>query len=174
MLQVRVVAGAVAAALTLLAISGCQPSSGGGQPAKQATTNDATAAGQPSATPAANSSRQSVASAADTGQPAAADDIVGCDAPPLWPGDGAAPGDRAAEYAACVKDRAYQARTLDIPLAAAVQGVIAQCQVKVDFFEHQTPDPAESGSDDERHTAELTATRVATVAVTHYRTCAGK
>src|SRR5579871_2770725 len=70
-----------------------------------------------------------------------------CAPPPPWRSPGANPGQPAAEFAACLKDKAYDARSVHVPLEAAANGIIAECSVDVDRFEGAMVSPGESGPD---------------------------
>ena len=97
----------------------------------------------------------------------AADSATSCDAPKPWSESDAAPGHPTEELAACLWDQAYQNRSLNIPLSSATNGIVAQCEVRVDRFEGVTAptfDPA----------TEQQTMQMATVDVTHYRRCVGR
>lgn len=101
-------------------------------------------------------------------QPAASwADATSCAAPPAWNESVARPGHPVQEFAACVRDQGYQTRNLAVPASSTVQGIIAQCQVRVDYFEHRGGDVGATGS-------EADALRLATAAVTYYRRCVGR
>lgn len=97
-----------------------------------------------------------------------------CAPPPAWQAPGARPGQPAAEFAACLKDKAYAARNLNVPLEAAANGIIAQCSVEVDRFEGAMVSPGESGSDEKIQAEEQDDMQRASAAVTQYRHCVGR
>ena len=97
----------------------------------------------------------------------ARDDAKSCAAPPPWRESAARPRHPVGEFAACLRDQGYETRNLAVPTSSAVQGIIAQCQVRVDYFEHRGGDVGATGS-------EADAQRLATAAVTHYRRCVGR
>jgi hypothetical protein len=89
-----------------------------------------------------------------------------CAPPPPWRESASRPGRPEAEFAACIRDQGYETRNLDVPSESAAYGIIAQCHVRVVFFEGRNP-------------AALPATdqedlRQAMAAVTHYRRCTGR
>jgi hypothetical protein len=96
-----------------------------------------------------------------------------CAPPPPWLAPGAKPGQPEAEFAACLKDQAYETRTLAIPLDANAYGIIAQCHVRVDRFEGLTIAASENGSEEARQAADAKAVRQAKADITDYRQCAG-
>jgi hypothetical protein len=94
-----------------------------------------------------------------------------CSPPAPWPGAGARPGQPELELAACLRDRAYQARSVAVPVEAKVAGIIAQCEVGVDRFEGSMIFGGATGSDEQRRAAEQWEMRQATAAVGAYQTC---
>ncbi len=107
--------------------------------------------------------------------PATAQDGAGsCAPPPPWLEQNAKPGQPAAEFAACLRDQAYETRNLAVPAQSTAPGIIAQCHVRVDRFEGVTADPSETGSDQQRQAAEQDAEQQATAAITQYRRCVGR
>jgi hypothetical protein len=78
------------------------------------------------------------------------------------------------EFAACLRDQAYETRNLAVPADATAYGIIAQCHVRVDRFEGVTIAASESGSEQERQAADQAAVRQATAAITQYRRCVGR
>jgi len=98
---------------------------------------------------------------------------IGCAPPPPWLPPGARPGHPDAEFAACLKDKAYEARSVAVPVESKAPGIIAQCQVEVDRFEGSTSF-GDTGSDEERDAADRRAMRQATAAVLAYQSCAGR
>ena len=105
-------------------------------------------------------------------QPATAQgDATGCAPPPAWLAPGAKPGRPNAEMAACLKDKAYDALSVSVPLNSKVAGIIAQCEVEVDRFEPGMPFGGATGTDEEREARDREETREATAAVLAYRSC---
>ena len=107
-------------------------------------------------------------------QPATAQGGAGCAAPPPWQQPGAKPGQPNAEMAACLKDKAYDARGLAVPQDSKVAGIIAQCEVDVDRFEVDMPFGGATGSDEERAARERSVTQQATAAVLAYQSCTSR
>ncbi len=97
-----------------------------------------------------------------------------CSPPALWPGAGARPGQPELELAACLRDRAYQARSVAVPVASKVAGIIAQCEVDVDRFEGSMIFGGATGSDEQRRATEQWEMRQATAVVVAYQTCASR
>jgi hypothetical protein len=101
---------------------------------------------------------------------AAQDSPSACSPPRSWPQPGAKPGHPDADFAACLSDRAYNARNVHVPVAAAANGVIAQCDVEVDRFEGAMTAPADSDSP----SVQQAVMQHATAAVVRYRQCVGR
>ena len=101
---------------------------------------------------------------------AAQDSLSTCSPPAPWPQPGAAPGHPDAEFAACLDDRAYKARNVQVPVAAAANGIIAQCDVEVDHFEGAMVAPGDS----DRQSVQADVLQQATAAVVRYRQCVGR
>jgi hypothetical protein len=74
-----------------------------------------------------------------------------------------------------LKDKAYEARSVTVPVESKAAGIIAQCQIEVDRFEGGTSFGDETGSDSSgtRPTGRRQAMRQATAAVLAYQPCAG-
>jgi hypothetical protein len=68
-----------------------------------------------------------------TGPAAAADG--GCAPLAAWSEAGAQHGRPEAEVGACLKALAWKTRNLNVPTRSAVAGIVAQCEVRVVFFE---------------------------------------
>ena len=95
-----------------------------------------------------------------------------CSAPPAWQELGAKPGAPEAELAACLKDKAYDARNVKVPFRSKVAGIIAQCEVDVDRFDS---DLVLDGPNLRRLKAiEEEAQREATAAILAYQSCADR
>jgi hypothetical protein len=97
----------------------------------------------------------------------AADSAASCDAPKSWSESDAKPGRPKEELAACLRDQAYQIRNLAIPFVSATNGIVAQCEVRVDRFEGVTAPTFDAAS-------EQATMQLATDDVTHYRQCVGR
>jgi hypothetical protein len=98
----------------------------------------------------------------------AQDGAAPCAPPPVWREADAKPGQPQAELAACLKDQAYEVRTLAVPVESAAAGIVAQCEIRVDRLEGRVG-AAASDADADRQ-----AVQQATAAVTQYRQCAGR
>ncbi len=66
--------------------------------------------------------------------PAAAQ-YVGCAPPRPWSEASARHGRPEAEVGACLRAQAWDTRDLSVPVRSAVAGIVAQCEVRVVFFE---------------------------------------
>jgi hypothetical protein len=66
--------------------------------------------------------------------PAAAQD-GGCAPPRPWSEATARHGRPEAEVGTCLMARAWETRNLKVPVQSAVAGIVAQCEVRVVFFE---------------------------------------
>jgi hypothetical protein len=96
-----------------------------------------------------------------------------CAAPPAWRQPGATPGHPDAELAACLRDKAYQARGVRVPLQSKVAGLIAQCEVEVDQFEGSMVFGSAAGSEDQRAAEEQRVEQQAGAAIDAYQGCGG-
>ena len=90
-----------------------------------------------------------------------------CAPPPPWQETSAKPGQPQAELAACLKAQAYDTRTLAIPVESNAQGIVAQCEVRVDRLEGHVGASAPDADADRAVVAQARAD------VTQYRQCAG-
>jgi hypothetical protein len=109
------------------------------------------------------------------GHEATAQDSAGRCAPPgPWLEPGAKPGRPEIEFAACLREQAYDTRSLPVPVEAAATGIVAQCHIRVDRFEGATIAASETGSKQERQAADREALRQATAAINQYRQCVGR
>ena len=97
-----------------------------------------------------------------------------CTPAPVWRQLIANPGRPDAELSACLSDKAYQARAIQVPLQSKVAGVIAQCEVEVDQFEGRMVFGGGTGSEEERAAVEQRASQEATAAVAAYQGCGGR
>jgi hypothetical protein len=75
---------------------------------------------------------------------------------------------------ACLKDRAYRARSVEVPVGSKVAGIIAQCEVEVDRFEGSMIFGGATGSEDQVRSTEGRVTQQATAAATAYQACSGR
>jgi hypothetical protein len=105
--------------------------------------------------------------------PAAVAGAGACAPPPTWRQPGAQPGQPEAELASCLTDKAYQARTVNVPLDSKAAGLIAQCEVEVDQFEGSTVLGGGSGSQEQRAAVEQRAQDEARAAIAAYQACGG-
>jgi hypothetical protein len=101
---------------------------------------------------------------------AAQDNPSACSPPAPWPPAGAIRGHPDAEFAACLADRAYKVRNVHVPVAAAANGVIAECDVEVDHFEGAMVAPGDSDKD----SVQQGVLQQATATVVRYRQCVGR
>jgi hypothetical protein len=100
-----------------------------------------------------------------TAQDGAADP---CAPPPPWLETSAKPGQPQAELAACLKAQAYDTRTLAIPVEPNAQGIVAQCEIRVDRLEGHVGAAAPDQSADQSAVAQAKAD------VTQYRQCVAR
>jgi hypothetical protein len=98
----------------------------------------------------------------------AQDGAATCAPPPPWHEADAKPGQPQAELAACLKAQAYEVRNLAIPVESAAQGIVAQCEIRVDRFEGRVGAAAPDAA------ADREVVRQATADVTQYRQCVGR
>lgn len=108
------------------------------------------------------------------GCPLAATASESCAAPPLWREAAARPGRPGMEFAACIRDQGYETRSLAVLLESTAQGIIAQCHVRVDYFEGKGMAERETAPEQARQAADREDFRQAVTAVTHYRRCVGR
>lgn len=94
-----------------------------------------------------------------------------CAPPPAWRGTFARPVRPDAELAACLRDKAYQARGVHVPVQSKVAGLIAQCEVEVDQFEGALVLGGGDGSDEQRAAVEQQAEQEAAAAIATYQGC---
>jgi hypothetical protein len=90
-----------------------------------------------------------------------------CDPPPPFQ-DAVKPGQPQVELTACLKAQAYDTRTLSIPLEPNAQGIVAQCEIRVDRLEGHVGAAAPDAAADQAALAQARAD------VTQYRQCAGR
>jgi hypothetical protein len=96
-----------------------------------------------------------------------------CAAPPAWRQPGAKPGQPDAELAACLKEKAWGARAVRVPVASKTAGLIAQCEVDVDQFEGRMVFGCAGGSQEEREAAEQQVQQQAAAAIEATQGCGG-
>jgi len=98
----------------------------------------------------------------------AQDGAAACAKPTAWREADSKPGQPQAELTACLRDQAYEIRDLKVPLESAAQGIVAQCEIRVDRFEGRVgaaaPDQA----------ADRAASAQASAVVAQYRQCVGR
>jgi hypothetical protein len=90
-----------------------------------------------------------------------------CAPPPPWQEATAKPGQPQVELAACLKAQAYDTRSLSIPLEPNAQGIVAQCEVRIDRLEGHVGAAAPDADADRAAQAQARAD------VTQYRQCVG-
>ena len=89
-----------------------------------------------------------------------------CAPPPPWR-QVTARGHPDAEISACLKNKAYDARDVEVPMQSKVAGVIAQCEVDVDRYEGAPFGGANSWN-------EQWVSQQAEAAIVAYRSCEGR
>jgi outer membrane murein-binding lipoprotein Lpp len=92
-------------------------------------------------------------------------DPSSCSAPPPWQEANAKPGQPQAELAACLKAQAYDTRSMSIPLEPNAQGIVAQCEIRVDRLAGHVGAAAPDAAADQAALAQARAD------VTQYRQC---
>ena len=95
----------------------------------------------------------------------AQDGAATCAPPPPWREADTEPGQPHTELTACPRDQAFETRNLAGPIESAAQGIVAQCEIRVDRFEGRVGAPASDEA------ADREAARQATLAVAQYRQC---
>jgi len=90
-----------------------------------------------------------------------------CAPPPPWQEANAKPGQPQVELAACLKAQAYDTRSLSIPVEPNAQGIVAQCDIRIDRLEGRVGAAASDAAADQQVVAQAKAD------VTQYRQCAG-
>ena len=98
----------------------------------------------------------------------------GCAPPAPWSEAGARHGQPEAEVAACLKDRAWDIRNLHIPIQSAVAGIVAQCEVRVIFFEGPAGSASRTRAQQRVDANDRAALGQALADVTSSRRCAGR
>ncbi len=96
-----------------------------------------------------------------------ADAASQCDAP----NPAAASASADAKFGACLAQKAYDARSVDVPIDSKAPGLIAQCDVEIDRAEGRTMPARENGSEQKRQAADQDAMRTAKAAILRYRGC---
>jgi hypothetical protein len=90
---------------------------------------------------------------------------AGCAPPPPWR-QVAPRGRPAGEMRACLRDKAYDARNVAVPVQSKAAGITAQCEVEVDHVEGGMPFGGSNGQ------AEQAVAQEANAAVLEYQSCA--
>ena len=98
----------------------------------------------------------------------------GCAPPRPWTEAGAPHGRPEAEVAACLRDRAWDIRDLHIPIQSAVAGIVAQCEVRVIFFEGPAGSASRARAQQQVDANDREALDEALADVTSSRRCAGR
>jgi hypothetical protein len=78
------------------------------------------------------------------------------------------------EVAACLKAQAWETRNLNVPLKSAVAGIVAQCEVRVIFFEGPAGSPSRARAQQRVDADDRSALDRALADVTWSRRCAGR
>lgn len=98
----------------------------------------------------------------------------GCAPPRAWSEAGARHGRPEAEVAACLKTQAWETRTLNVPVRSAVAGIVAQCEVRVVFFEGPAGSASRFRAQQQVDANDREALDQALADVTWSRRCAGR
>jgi hypothetical protein len=98
----------------------------------------------------------------------------GCAPPRPWSEANARHGQPEAEVAACLKARAWETRNLNVPIRSAVAGVVAQCEVRVVFFEGPAGSASRTRAQQQVDANDREALDQALADVTWSRRCAGR
>jgi hypothetical protein len=105
---------------------------------------------------------------------AAAAQDGGCAPPRPWSEATARHGQPEVEVAACLKAQAWQTRTLNVPIRSAVAGIVAQCEVRVVYFEGPAGSASRFRALDKVNANDRAALDQAFDDVTRSRKCAGR
>jgi hypothetical protein len=98
----------------------------------------------------------------------------GCAPPRPWSEANARHGQPEAEVAACLRAQAWETRNLNVPINSAVAGVVAQCEVRVIFFEGPAGSAARTRAQNQVDANDRQALNQALADVTWSRRCAGR
>jgi hypothetical protein len=97
-----------------------------------------------------------------------------CAQPPPWSEATARHGRPEAEVAICLRDHAWDVRDLKVPVNSAVAGIVAQCEVRVVFFEGPRGSPYQYKMQQRVDDNDRNALAQALADVTWARRCAGR
>ena len=97
-----------------------------------------------------------------------------CAPPRPWSEATARHGRPEAEVAACLSAHAWDNRTLDVPVRSAVAGIVAQCEVRVVFFEGPDGSPSRTRAQQRVDANDREAMDQALADVAWSRRCAGR
>jgi hypothetical protein len=98
----------------------------------------------------------------------------GCAPPGPWSGATARHGRPAVEVGACLKAHAWETRNLNVPIRSAVAGIVAQCEVRVVFFEGPAGSASRARALQQVDANDREALDQALADVTWSRRCAGR
>jgi len=98
----------------------------------------------------------------------------GCAPPRPWSEASARHGRPEAEVAACLKADAWETRDLNVPVRSAVAGIVAQCEVRVIFFEGPDGSASRTRAQQQVDANDREALGQALADVTWSRRCAGR
>ncbi len=98
----------------------------------------------------------------------AQDGAATCAQPTPWREAASKPGQPQSELTACLRDQAYDTRDLAVPVESAAQGIVAQCEIRVDRFEGRDGAAAPDQAADREAVAQARAF------VARYRQCVGR
>jgi hypothetical protein len=98
----------------------------------------------------------------------------GCAPPRLWSEASARHGRPEAEVAACLKAQAWETRTLTVGVGSTVAGIVAQCEVRVVFFEGPAGSASRTRAQQQVDANDREALGQALADVTWSRRCAGR
>jgi hypothetical protein len=98
----------------------------------------------------------------------------GCTPPSPWSEADARHGRPEVEVAACLKAAAWETRNLNVPIRSAVAGIVAQCEVRVVFFEGPAGSASRMGALQQVNANDREALDLALADLTWSRRCAGR
>lgn len=98
----------------------------------------------------------------------------GCAAPTPWSEANARHGRPEAEVGACLRALAWKIRDLNVPVQSAVAGIVAQCEVRVVFFEGPEGSASRMRALQQVNANDREALDQALADVTWSRRCAGR
>ncbi len=97
-----------------------------------------------------------------------------CAPPRPWSEAGARHGQPEAEVRSCLKADAWETRDLKVPVGSAVAGIVAQCEVRVIFFEGPDGSASRTRAQQRVDANDRAALDQALADVTWARRCAGR